>query len=86
MPTSVLIPANTQRNIMKSTSNDIITNNSQNINPAQITIREMLKGVKDSDGKFYYQSAVRRLGFNPTEQGAKVKQIRKNRYKICSIR
>ena len=55
MPTSVHIPANTQSNIMKPTSNNIITNNSQNINPNQITIREMLNGVKDSDGKTYYQ-------------------------------
>ncbi len=37
--------------------NNSITNNSQNINPAQITIRDMLTNVEDADGNVYYQSA-----------------------------
>ena len=56
MPTSVYIPANTQNNIMKSTSGKIMTNNLQNINPNQITIKAMLQGVKDSDGNVYFQA------------------------------
>ena len=58
MPTSVYIPANTQSNIVKSTSNNIVANNSQNINPAQITIKDMLSNVEDADGNIYFQSAV----------------------------
>ena len=58
MPTSVHIPANTQSNIMKSTSNNIVANNSQNINPAQITIRDMLSNVEDADGNIYFQPAT----------------------------
>lgn len=57
MPSSVLIPANMQRNIMKTTSNNSITNSSSNINPNQVTIEEMLKGVIGADGNTYYQSA-----------------------------
>ena len=58
MPTSVHIPANTQSNIMKSASNNIVANNSQNINPTQITIRDMLSNVEDADGNIYYQPAT----------------------------
>ncbi len=40
MPISVLIPANTQRNLMKSTSDNIITDNSDNFNPKNQEIKK----------------------------------------------
>ena len=42
MPTSVLIPANTQRNLMKSTSDSIITDNSENFNTQYIEQKHLL--------------------------------------------
>jgi hypothetical protein len=42
---------------MKSvSSSDSINENVENFNPDKLTVEEMLKGVKDSDGKAYYQS------------------------------
>ena len=70
MPTSVLIPANKQRNLMKSASANIITDNAQNFNPNEVTIEEMLKGVVDSDGKIYYQKQNKL--FLDNEQAEKV--------------
>ena len=58
MPTHSTINGNSQSNLIESTSNNIVANNSQNINPAQITIRDMLSNVEDADGNIYYQSAT----------------------------
>ena len=42
-------------NLMKTTSNNSITNNVEDFNPEQITIEDMLKDVIDSEGKTYFQ-------------------------------
>ena len=44
-----------QGSLSKSATNNIITNNSNNFNPEQITIEDMLRGVEDADGNIYYQ-------------------------------
>ena len=45
----------TRENI--SAANNIITDNSENFKPQQITIREMLKDVEDANGNVYFQPA-----------------------------
>ena len=56
MSSPVLIPANKQRNIMKMTSNNIITQSQQSSSVEKITIEEMLKGVQNPEKKLYFQS------------------------------
>ena len=46
-----------QGNLGKSSSDSIITDNSENFKPQQITIREMLKDVEDANGNVYFQPA-----------------------------
>ena len=47
-----------QGNLGKSSSNNIIADNSENFNPKQITIRKMLKDVEDTDGNVYFQTGI----------------------------
>ncbi len=57
MPSSAHSIVNQPRSLMKTTSNNNITNSSNNINPNQVTIEKMLKGVVGADGITYFQSA-----------------------------
>ena len=56
----------TKGNIIKSSSNNNITDSENNFNPNQITIEEMLKGVTGADGKIYFQSE--NVGSSPNLQ------------------
>lgn len=57
MTASTHSPVNKQGSLMKPPSDNSIANFNSNLNPGQITIEEMLKGVAGADGKVYYQSA-----------------------------
>ena len=54
MQTSSTSPAK-QGSLLKSAPNNIITNNTNNFNPKQITIEDMLRGIEDTDGNLYFQ-------------------------------
>ncbi len=54
MPTSALIPANQQRSLMKSASNNSITDNTSNLNSEELTIEDMLRGIKYHNGQVFF--------------------------------
>lgn len=57
-------PVNKQGSLMKPPSDNSIANFNSNLNPGQITIDEMLKGVAGADGKVYYQSSKKHDEYN----------------------
>lgn len=64
MTASTHSPVNKQGSLMKPPSDNSIANFNSNLNPDQITIDEMLKGVAGADGKVYYQSSKKHDEYN----------------------
>ena len=64
MTASTHSPVNKQGSLMKPPSDNSIANFNSNLNPDQITIEEMLKGVAGADGKVYYQSSKKHDEYN----------------------
>lgn len=64
MTASTHSPVNKQGSLMKPPSDNSIANSNSNLNPDQITIDEMLKGVAGADGKVYYQSSKKHDEYN----------------------
>lgn len=57
MMTSDTLKNNSSSSLMKSSPIDSINDNTENFNPDEITVEEMLKDVKDAKGDVYFQSA-----------------------------
>ena len=64
MTASTHSPVNKQGSLMKPSSDNSIANFNSNLNPGQITIEEMLKGIAGADGKVYYQSSKKHDEYN----------------------
>lgn len=57
MMTSDTLKNESSNSLMKPSSDYIINDNNDSFNPEKLTIEEMLKGVKDAEGRNYFQSA-----------------------------
>ena len=58
MPTHSTIKDNSPSNLIEPTSTNIINDNTSKNNPHTITIRDMLREIKDTENKFYAQENI----------------------------